>query len=82
MKIKPKFVPNSPITNTPALAQMKACAELAKAFIWTNDGLVYWRIYMSLNVQEMQELGANGPFCMKWLIHTASFRWNLWEMAH
>ena len=41
MKISLKFVPKGPINNIPAFLQIMA--------IWTDDGIVYSRIYALLN---------------------------------
>ena len=38
------------------LAWVRHCA-----IIWTNDGLVYWRIYASLGLNELRELGLPLP---------------------
>ena len=41
-----KFVPKDSIDNIPSSVQIMA-------IIWTNDGLVYWRIYAFLGLHEL-----------------------------
>ena len=54
IKISLKFVPKGPINNIPALFQINSLAPIRQqAIIWTNDGLVYWHIYASLDLNEL-----------------------------
>ena len=48
IKISLKFALKGSINNIPALVQIMASAR-RQAIIWTNDGIVYWRIYASLS---------------------------------
>ena len=52
IQISLKFVPKGPINNIPALVQIMA-RRRPGAIIWTNDGMVYWRIYASLGLNEL-----------------------------
>ena len=57
IKILLKFVPKGSINNIPALANIMAwCPIRWKAIIWTNDDLAYWRIYASLDLNELNWL--------------------------
>ena len=44
IKISQKFVPNGPCNNIPSFVQITWSQS---AIIWTNDGLGYWRIYVT-----------------------------------
>ena len=56
-KISLKFVPMGPIYNIPALVLIMALAPTRRqAIIWTNDGLVYWRIYAPLGLNELMRM--------------------------
>ena len=50
IKISLKFVPKGPTNNIAARRQ---------SIIWTNDGLVYWRIYASLGLSELTPYKTN-----------------------
>ena len=54
LEISVKFVPDDPINNNPASDQVMAWAEQAQAITWTNDGLIYWRIYASLGHNDLK----------------------------
>ena len=49
IEISLKFVPRGPIDNMLALIHIMTWPNRRQAIIWTNDGLVYWRICASLN---------------------------------
>ena len=54
IKISLKFVSKGPINNIAALVQIMASRWPSdKPFNWTNDGIVYWRIYASLGLKEL-----------------------------
>ena len=55
IKISLKFVPKGPINNIPALVQIMAFAPLSRrqVIISTSDGIVYWRKYASLVLNEL-----------------------------
>ena len=54
IKIPPKFVPKGSINNIPALVQIMAWRLVGRqAIIWANDGLVYWRIFISRGRNEL-----------------------------
>ena len=46
IKISLKFVPKGPVNNIPSSVQIMAPIK-RQAIIWTNDGLVYWHIYVT-----------------------------------
>ena len=54
IQISLKFVPEGRIGTIPTLVQIMV---LRRAFIWTNDGLIYWRIYVSLGLDELSPSG-------------------------
>ena len=39
--------------NNQALVQIRLGAKQAPSLIWTNDGLIYWRIYVSLRLARL-----------------------------
>ena len=49
IKISLKYVLKGPIDNISALVQIMACGNRPQAIIWTNDGRVWWCIYMHLS---------------------------------
>ena len=52
-QISLQFVLKDPIKNIPAFGQKNGLALIRRqAIVWTNDGLVYWRIYVSLGLNE------------------------------
>ena len=51
IKISLKIVPKGPINNISALFQMMACRR--PGIIWTNGGLIYWRVYASPGLNEL-----------------------------
>ena len=54
IQISLKFVPMSPIDNTPALFQVMAWQRTGdKAIIWTNAEPVNWRIYATLGGDDL-----------------------------
>ena len=53
MKISLKFVPKVPINNIPALIQIMAWAGQATSHYLNQCWLVYWRIYASLGLNEL-----------------------------
>ena len=57
IKISLKFVPKGAISNIPALVRIMPWRQSGNKplsqFIWTNDGLVSWRIYTSLSLDEL-----------------------------
>ena len=48
------FAPDGPVNNFPPLVQIMAWHRPGRrqAIIWTNDGIVYWRSYASLGLNE------------------------------
>ena len=48
-----KFIPKDPIDNIPALVWIILVPNRRQAIIWTNGGLVYWRIYVSLGFNKL-----------------------------
>ena len=53
IKISLKFVHKGPIDNMHIGSDKGMAANRRQAIIWTNDGLVYWRIYASLGLNEL-----------------------------
>ena len=54
IKISMKFVSKDSINNIPTLVKIMAwCPIRWKAIIWTYDGVAYWRIYASLDPNEL-----------------------------
>ena len=50
-----KFVPKSPINNTPAFGSDNGLAPTTRqAIIWTNVDPIHWRIYAALGVDGCQ----------------------------
>ena len=60
-EISPKFVPKGPINNNPSLVQIMACSRQASSHFLNQWWLVYWRIYASLGLNELNSL-APGRF--------------------
>ena len=52
IRISLKYVPMGQIINMPALGQTMAWRRTG--IIWTNAGLIYWRIYVSLSLNELK----------------------------
>ena len=52
-QISMNFVSKGQIDNIPASARIMAWCLTGKLFIWTNDDLLYWRIYASLGLNEL-----------------------------
>ena len=48
-----KLVPKGSIHNIPALGQIVAWRRKSNNTIWTNDDLVYWCIYASIGLSEL-----------------------------
>ena len=49
LRISLKFVPNGPIDNNPAFGFDNGLApNRRQTIIWTNAGLIHWRIYAAL----------------------------------
>ena len=44
---------NGPISNNSALVQIMAWRRMATSLIWTNVGLIYWRIYALFGPDEL-----------------------------
>ena len=62
-KISLKYVPWGLTDNKPSLVQIMGCCRKRRwAIIWTNDGIVYWRIYASLSELSLNQLSASHPF--------------------
>ena len=60
IKISPKFIPNSPISNIPALIHCVMAWRIAAIYIarWqaiviTNADAIHWRIYAALGGDEL-----------------------------
>ena len=69
INISLRFVPTCPINNIPALVQIMASVLTRRqAVIWTNDGLGYRRIYVSLDLNELdvQTLVTSWDIGNKW----------------
>ena len=63
IEIALKFVQQLPINSIPALFQTISWPQ--QAIIWTNDGLVYWRIYTSLRLNELTTCYKNKLLCCR-----------------
>ena len=64
IQISPNLVPNDPINNKPALVQIMV-PKKRHAITKTNDGLVYWRTYASLDLVEL--IDHSGSYSGNWL---------------
>ena len=53
IRISLKFVPKGPIKNIPVLVHIMS-PDRRQAIIWTNAGLVHWRIYAALGGDELR----------------------------
>ena len=51
-----------PIKNIPAMVQIMAWRQ---AIIWTNDGIVYWRMYVSLGLNELKHFKTHATGTLK-----------------
>ena len=56
IKIEQAFVPNGPVNNMPALAQLIAGRSRDKSIIWTKHGPNYRRINASLGISELNKV--------------------------
>ena len=57
INISLNFFPKGPIDNIPALVRIMAWRRKRRqAIIWTNGGLVYWHIYASLSLNDLNTL--------------------------
>ena len=50
--------------------------------IWTNDGLVYWRIYASLGLNELSLPNGQMLECHIHMLHYPRCIFNLWQPTH
>ena len=60
LHISLKFFPRVRINNIPALVQIMACADQAASHYLNQWWLVYWRIYASLGLNELNHPGPCG----------------------
>ena len=52
IQISPTYVTNGTINNKPWLINALV-PDRHQGIIWTNDGLVYWSIYLALGLNEL-----------------------------
>ena len=53
IQISLTFVPKGPSNKNPAFVSINGLAPIERpAIIWTNNGLVYWRIYALFGLNE------------------------------
>ena len=75
------FVRMVPINNKLALVHIMAWHQIGRqATIWTNDGLIYWHIYASLSLNDLNIQITNYP---EWISnYTPHINWGIWFRIH
>ena len=71
-----QFIPNGPINNRPWICSDNGLVPIRRqAIIWTTDGLVYWRIYVSLTVAALTHWGRNKMAAIFQTTFSNAFSW-------